>query len=383
MNPYPLSLLNHLTVPVAITHLLANLRTSKEREETHPGTRPSIASKITAPGRFVQYSFSAVGVRAPESQIEMQRSEMAERQATPDRDGPASRQARIESRAPLLALGVILLVFLVALGSSRSLAEVSGPGDLEDARLVAGDLIFLLVGVIVIPAVLYVIWASLRALRDEAAPSLEKRRERRAIKYVLIIALVGGVLAALALTAHDNTTPARPSSPTGRHATVVQPDPAPLRLAKSLFPWVLSGVVVCLVLLFVLALIQRRRRGAAAAEPPEEELESPRRELREQLDISIAEIEREVDPRRAVVRAYAAMESTLARHGLGRHPFEAPGEYLGRAFTALRLSRRPGERLTRLFEQARFSTRTIGPEMKSESIAALSELRGELKAKAR
>jgi len=96
------------------------------------------------------------------------------------------------------------------------------------------------------------------------------------------------------------------------------------------------------------------------------------------VDISIAEIEREADPRRAVIRAYSAMESTLARHGLGRRSFEAPGEYLSRAFSALRLSRRPGERLTRLFEQARFSTHAIGPEMKSESIAALSELRGEL-----
>jgi hypothetical protein len=43
-----------LTVPVAITHLLANLRTSKEREEAHSGTRPSIAFKITAPRLFVQ-----------------------------------------------------------------------------------------------------------------------------------------------------------------------------------------------------------------------------------------------------------------------------------------------------------------------------------------
>jgi hypothetical protein len=62
-----LSLLNHLTVPVAITHLLANLRTSKEREETHPGTRPSNAFKITAPRPVMQYSLQASGVRAPES----------------------------------------------------------------------------------------------------------------------------------------------------------------------------------------------------------------------------------------------------------------------------------------------------------------------------
>ncbi|MHB8059521.1 MAG: DUF4129 domain-containing protein [Gaiellaceae bacterium] len=310
----------------------------------------------------------------------MQRSDMAESQETRDQHRPASRRARLEGRAPLLALGVILLVFLVALGSSRSLAEVSGPDNLENAKLVAGNLIFLLVGVFVIPAVLFVVWDSLRTLRDDAGPSPEKSRDRRMIKQVLVIALVGGVLAALALTAHDKTSPAKPMSPGGHQGKeVVPPKTGSLRLAEDLFPWVAAGAIACLVLLFALALLLRRRRGAAVPELPEDELELHRRELREQVEISIAEIEREADPRRAVIRAYSGMERTLAGRGLGRRGFEAPGEYLGRAFAALRLSRRPGERLTRLFEQARFSTHAIGPEMKREAIAALSELRSELK----
>ncbi len=63
----------------------------------------------------------------------------------------------------MLALGVVLLVFLVALGSSRSLDHVSGPTDLTSARLVAGDLILLLVGLLLISAMLYVIWDWLQA----------------------------------------------------------------------------------------------------------------------------------------------------------------------------------------------------------------------------
>jgi hypothetical protein len=237
--------------------------------------------------------------------------------------------------------------------------------------------------VLVIPAVLFVIWQSIRELRDEAVPSSESKREWRAIKQILVIALVGGALAALALTrAEDNTKPAIPPNSPGGHVTKVKPDEAPLKLAENLLPWVLSGVIVCLLLLLVVVLMQRRR-GAAVQEEPEDELESSRRELSELVGISIAEIEREADPRRAVIRAYAGMESTLSRHGLGRRPFETPGEYLSRAFVALRLSRRPGERLTQLFEQARFSTHAIGPEMKNEAIAALSELRGELKGKPR
>ena len=312
------------------------------------------------------------------------RSEMPERQSTRDESTPASRRARIQGHTPLLALGVVLLVFLVALGSSRSVAHVSGPTDLTSARLVAGDLILLLVGVLLIPAMLYVIWDWLHALHDEAMPGSRKNQKRRALKQVLVLALVGGALCAFALTRHKSyAKPAPLSTPMSRHGTHLNTNTtppsntAPLKLAQELFPWVLAGVIACLVLLLVVTLVQRRRRGAAPHRD-EYELESPRRELREQVDISIAEIEREADPRRAVIRAYSAMESTLARHGLGRRSFEAPGEYLSRAFSALRLSRRPGERLTRLFEQARFSTHAIGPEMKSESIAALSELRGEL-----
>ena len=92
----------------------------------------------------------------------IKRSEMPKRQSTIGRRTAVVRQSCMEGRAPLLALGVFLLVFLVALGSSRSLHHVSGPGDLEHARLVAGYLIVLLVGVAVIPAMLLVIWQMVR-----------------------------------------------------------------------------------------------------------------------------------------------------------------------------------------------------------------------------
>ena len=287
----------------------------------------------------------------------------------------------MEHRALLVALGVFLLVFLVALGSSRSLDRVSGPGDLASARLVAGNLIILIVAVAVIPAVLFVIWQSLRYLRGEGGLTPERRRERKIVKQVLVIALIGGVLALLALAQKPSARPAAPPASRRLPSTPIHPNAVPQRTAEALLPWVVAGVGTCLVVLLFLALIQRRRRRLTIEELPEIELESPRQELHELVGISIADIERESDPRRAVIRAYAGMESTLARHDLGRRPFEAPGEYLGRAFGALRLSRRPGERLTELFEQARFSAHVIGPEMKRESIAALGELRSELEAK--
>jgi len=314
----------------------------------------------------------------------MQRPEMPPRQPIHDRHAPAGDRAHTERRVWLLVSGVVLLVFLVALGSSRSLAHVGGPGDLAGARLLAGDLIVLGVAIAVVPAVLFALWQSLHGLREEGPLGRERRRERSLIKQVLIIALVGGVLAALALGRPQSRdrggSPAgpRPGTPPAAVKTVT---PRSERAAENLFPWVVTGVGTCLVLLLTTALIQRRRRSLATVELVEDELATPRRELHELFGISIAEIEQEADPRRAVIRAYAGMEGTLARHGLGRHRHEAPGEYLGRVFATLQLSRRPSERLTELFERARFSTHPIEPEMKRESIAALTELRGELEAK--
>lgn len=308
----------------------------------------------------------------------MQRSEMPESKSTRDQQASAGRRARLERRTPLLALGVVLLVFFVALGSSRSLAHVGGPGNLTRERLIVGNVIFLLVAVTVIPALLYVIWQSLGRIGDETGPGGRESSEKKMFKLVLALALVGGTLAALA-----NLGPSRapaPRAPVGQVKKIFTADNTESKqTAETLAPWVASAAGIALLLAAAWVARRRTQRAQLSAD----ELDSPRSDLRELVGISIAEIERETDPRRAVIRAYTGMESTLARHDLGRRPFEAPGEYLSRAFAAIRLSRHPGKRLTELFERARFSEHAIGPEMKQESIAALAELRDELEAKPR
>lgn len=287
----------------------------------------------------------------------------------------------------MLALGVVFLVFLVALGANRSLNHVGGPGDLTGARLVIGNLIILFVGAIVIPAVLFVIWQGIRAYRAEDKTGIENVSDKRFIKQVLGLALAAGLIAAFALTRTQNNSNTKPQAPPASRlpATVTMPDQSKRseKTAEEMAPWVVAAVGASLTLLLGAAWISRRRNADSDESLVEDDLEAPRSELHELVESSIAEIERESDSRRAVIRAYSAMESTLARHGLGRRPSEAPGEYLSRVFAVMRLSRRPGERLTELFERARFSQHTIEPEMKSESIAALGELRSELEVKPR
>jgi hypothetical protein len=102
--------------------------------------------------------------------------------------------------------------------------------------------------------------------------------------------------------------------------------------------------------------------------------------LSDVLAESLDDLRDEQDSRKAVIRAYARMERTLAAHGLPRQDTEAPLEYMTRVLEAVQASSHSIRRLTQLFERARFSTHEIGTEMKEDAIEALSGLRAELEA---
>lgn len=107
------------------------------------------------------------------------------------------------------------------------------------------------------------------------------------------------------------------------------------------------------------------------------------RELAEELELVLTEtledLESEPDPRRAVIRAYARMETVLAAHGLPRNPSEAPLEYLARVLRELHVDAAAAHALTELFERAKFSQHEIDLAMKEEAIAALASVRDDLR----
>jgi hypothetical protein len=98
------------------------------------------------------------------------------------------------------------------------------------------------------------------------------------------------------------------------------------------------------------------------------------------LDESLDDLLAEQDPRRAVIAAYARMERALSLAGLGRRAAEAPREYLARTLPVVGAGSAAVERLTALFEQAKFSSHDVDAGMKTEAIAALTALRDELRA---
>ena len=98
------------------------------------------------------------------------------------------------------------------------------------------------------------------------------------------------------------------------------------------------------------------------------------------LDETLDDLRAERDARRAVIRAYARLERTLAAYGFPRRPAEAPHEYLERMLTDLAVSSRAIARLTTLYERAKFSQHEVAAAMKEDAIDALETVRDELRA---
>jgi hypothetical protein len=311
---------------------------------------------------------------------------MPESHPTRDRRAPAGRLSTLLRKRPLLlALGVLALVFLVAVGSSRSRARTGGPGDLTHTQLVVSDLLVLLVALVAFTASIYIVWMYLTLRRRESEDLGGGLQRHKLLTYLYVLFPIAVTIVAFALVSRLRTHNTRPSVLIRRTLPTEAPTAAKTTADKTAAAIAPSNNIeiadICVLIVATVLLLRRRRISLLGVEYPERELELQRRDLRELLESSLDEIEREPDPRRAVIRAYVGMESTLARHNLARRPSEAPGEYLTRALAAIRLSRRASERLTRLFEQARFSERTIGVETKREAIAALVEVRDELEAK--
>jgi hypothetical protein len=145
---------------------------------------------------------------------------------------------------------------------------------------------------------------------------------------------------------------------------------------RAEFAWIPVLVVVCLAVLgFGAAYFSRRRRSDAGEE-------AVAQALVEVLDDTLDDLRAEVDPRKAVIAAYARLERTLAAHGSARKAAETPEEYLDRILPRLAVGRPSIRRLTDLFTRAKFSQHDVDVGMKEEAIDALVQVRDELRAAA-
>ena len=156
--------------------------------------------------------------------------------------------------------------------------------------------------------------------------------------------------------------PRQPVTPTAGHT----------RSPEIVWPLAIGVVLLVAGALVVLFVLSRRRAHAMRSET------GPAEQLAASLDHAIDDLRGEPDPRKAVVAAYARMETALAVFGLPRRAAEAPYEYLGRAGRELRAETSMAS-LTELFEEAKFSEHAIREDMRERAIDALTAVRDEVR----
>lgn len=134
----------------------------------------------------------------------------------------------------------------------------------------------------------------------------------------------------------------------------------------------LATLAVALVLLFAERLADwwERRSRLWSAEP-----------LRAAVEESLDDLTGESDPRVAIIKCYQRFERVASRARVPRAPWQTPEEFMRETLARLALPRDAVERLTRLFEVARFSHHPLESVERDLARAALEEIRAALEPK--
>jgi hypothetical protein len=278
----------------------------------------------------------------------------------------------------LLALAAAVLLALVAAGAARGPLRGGGGRPAFPIDLVASLLALLLVAMVASLVLAVIVLAPDQRLRPPRSHRRSVLVALLPLGLILALWLFGEPLGLLDRLREDGATPSTLPVLEAPEAPLPPADPGPM-------PLLVAGAAVLAMVAIVVAwvLADRRRRG-----PPRTAAER----LVELLDDTLDDLERDPDPRRAVIAAWARMERGLAAAGLPRRPAEAPFEYVGRVLAAEgsgeprggatvgRSPVRPAHvhRLTSLFERAKFSRHTIDQAMREEAVAALRAVRSDL-----
>ena len=100
--------------------------------------------------------------------------------------------------------------------------------------------------------------------------------------------------------------------------------------------------------------------------------------LPEIIDDSLDDLRAEPDPRAAIIRAWGRFERALAAARAPRAPWQTPTEFMRTTLARLPVPRPAVERLTALFELARFSHRPLGAEARALACDCLDEIKAAL-----
>ena len=142
-----------------------------------------------------------------------------------------------------------------------------------------------------------------------------------------------------------------------------------------------TGTALLLVLLLTVAggalLLTARRRSSVLPSAPglSEGDASQAAGVRTTVDDGLDAAALDPDPRRAIVAAFAGMETSLAGHGLPRRRSETAVEFVHRVLLDAAAPRAAVSGLCGLFEEARYSTHRLGQSHRAEAIGYLTAIR--------
>jgi len=284
------------------------------------------------------------------------------------------------ARAGSAAIALTVAIVAVAIAGRAPLSR-STPVNAASARAPVTALALLLAGVAVVAlAALVALMRPARRRRGEDEP--EEAREAIPVHWawkvgaVLLPFALGAALAVAAvLGARSAGHPGRPGALQGHPASPAGPHRGAGAAGGGFtlpawLPWTALGIVV--VASVALAVARLRLRPSAPEEEPE------RGAARLAVDAAIGALDVGEDPRAAVIAAYAAMERTLAAHGVARSRTEAPREYLRRVLASAAGTESEVGTLTSLFEEARYSPHPVPERLREVALRALRSLRGRL-----
>jgi len=275
---------------------------------------------------------------------------------------------------PLALVVTVLLAVVAIVARGRPLGSGKGSGrglpvsfwDFAFTTLAIVEVVLFIVGV-----------AALIVFRRERTET--KRSQRSTIRTLAI--LIGGAALLTLIVRHLNLHHLLHSESATHNTTTTPGVPGsngkPGSKSEHVhFRWEEFVVVLGLLLgVGVLAVATRSRLGSEGGQrraAPEV--------LAAALDQSLDDLRSAPDLRRAIIAAYARMETALGAAGLPREPAEAPFEYVERALLTLDTSAAAVRKLTDLFVWARFSQHEPEPSMRDEAVDALVAVRDELRA---
>lgn len=278
-------------------------------------------------------------------------------------------------RALVPVLGVLVLVGVVAVASTGS--TPSGTTDSRPPADTLLDTFFSLALLALIPGAALLVYGLLQ--RKAIAREIATGKYRRTSVWTVL-------MAAFAVAVYFQLTDFRLGFRGGANEIVdlgseterpgPEGDPGNGSVYEPEFAWIPVLLVVVLAAAGIAAYLLARRRRERAALPERVAAEHVAESLGDDFD----DLRAEPDPRRAVIAAYARLESALASSGLPRRPAETPEEYVVRILDALEVRRGPVRELTDLYERAKFSQHTVDERMRERAIAALVRIRDELRA---